>query len=873
MFFVNFLKHILAFFFSLTDSYGLSIILLSLTVTVIMLPLFWIAEKIQNKERARKAKMQPALDKFKDVTNKQEKYYYTRRIYKQYNYAPFYSLTGLLGLFIQMPFFLAAYWMLLEYTPLQGVSFGPIKDLFQPDGLLSYGGLSINVLPFVMTIVNLFAGYLYAKNMNKSEQIQLIIIAFIFLILLYNLSAALVLYWTMNNVFAIGKNWLISRTNKPVKINNKIERYSLFGDGVKWLKSHSPQIIFVSFIWSIYFMGLSIFYKINLGLCLTSVMSILTSFFFLEIICSLMLIFKNKKKQLRWTMIIIYLLLNFSLSVVFLLVVFDKLYFISDSLILVLCSGVLLLFTIVLLVQNYSMLVGEPIDKVKNRNTQYYYFSSILIIISPLIPYYLNNPIYFSIASVFLYFIILLGIPLLLIAATNYLNKNKDSIYLLFGTFVALFFTLYTLPILTDLSSLIAENNYFVHIISLLTTTCIFIWLYHKSKIAILLFSLVLPLGAIVQIIAKPTEGINQTEKNDNQKTDLYNHLSSLEIKRSPNIYYLLYDTYINENLMKFYDIDNSEQMNYLRDKNFQVSENVYSIGKSTLPSIAPLLEVASVDFATQRRNIILGNSTVDNLLQKNGYETHYIVGEYFLRGLNVPFGGDFLNNETINSLSENGYSDNSMMTVLYSTLIGEFKFDNEFLLGTITEDMKAELLKRYTLTNLTSKPKFLFYHTNFPGHGVGNCHPNENELYAKNVQIANNMMKIDVQNILSIDTNAIIIIAGDHGAYRKGDCKTGFKRYKDDEIRAEHILDMHGSFLAVKYPDNYIQEDIILLQNVFINIFSYLFDVNNLYDYKIPAKTRRSNRLPQGCITNGKITFGADKGKSLEEIFSESSE
>ena len=172
MFLVDFLRYILEFFFGITHSYGFSIILLSLTVTIIMLPLFWIAEKIQDQERARKAKMQPLLDEIKNVKNKQEKYYYTREIYRKNKYHPIYSLTGLLGLMIQVPFFLAAYWMLLEYQPLQGVSFGPIKDLYRPDGLLSLGGFSINVLPFVMTIVNLLASYFHTKNSDKSEQRQ-----------------------------------------------------------------------------------------------------------------------------------------------------------------------------------------------------------------------------------------------------------------------------------------------------------------------------------------------------------------------------------------------------------------------------------------------------------------------------------------------------------------------------------------------------------------------------------------------------------------------------------------------------------------------------------------------------------------------------
>ncbi len=215
MFLTEFLRFILDFFFSVTHNYGFSIILLSLTVTVIMLPLFWVAEVIQNIERARKEKMQPLFNEIKDVTNKQEKYYYTKEIYRKYEYRSFYALTGMVGLLIQVPFFLAAYWMILAYFPLQGASFGPIDDLYQPDQLISVGGLTINILPLVMTFTNLFAGYLYAKNKDKNERVQLMAISCVFLFLLYNLPAALVLYWTMNNVFGIGKNWLIANFKSP----------------------------------------------------------------------------------------------------------------------------------------------------------------------------------------------------------------------------------------------------------------------------------------------------------------------------------------------------------------------------------------------------------------------------------------------------------------------------------------------------------------------------------------------------------------------------------------------------------------------------------------------------------------------------------
>ncbi len=217
--------------YALTTNYGVSIILLSLVVTLIMLPLFWYAEKLQNKERKRKAIMQPALDKIKNIKNKQEKFYYTKEIYRINNYKPYYSLTGLIGLAIQVPFFIAVYIMLKDYTLLEGVSFGPINDLFQPDKIIEFLGITINLLPILMTLVNLVGVGIQYRYIDKSEAVQLAIISFVFLVLLYNLSAALVLYWTMTNVFAIGKNYLLSlklEQEQKRSVNDVLKDVSLF---------------------------------------------------------------------------------------------------------------------------------------------------------------------------------------------------------------------------------------------------------------------------------------------------------------------------------------------------------------------------------------------------------------------------------------------------------------------------------------------------------------------------------------------------------------------------------------------------------------------------------------------------------------------
>ena len=106
---------------------------------------------------------------------------------------------------IQIPFFLAAYYMLSHYTGLQGISFWFIQDLSLADQTINMGFGRWNILPIIMTALNGISTLFYTKDSKASERYQLWILAVLFLVLLYNSPAALVLYWTMNNIFALLK--------------------------------------------------------------------------------------------------------------------------------------------------------------------------------------------------------------------------------------------------------------------------------------------------------------------------------------------------------------------------------------------------------------------------------------------------------------------------------------------------------------------------------------------------------------------------------------------------------------------------------------------------------------------------------------------
>lgn len=200
------MEFLMSHLFSLIGSYGVSIILTSFSINIIMIPVFWYAEKLQQRERDIQALMAPKIKEYKSVFKGYERHLYISNLHKQYGYHPVYALRSLLGLFIQLPFFVATYNFLSHYNAVAGVPFLFIGDLGKPDMLIPMLSLNVNLLPFVMTGVNLFSSFVYGKLLTKAERVNIYVIALFFLVVLYNSPSGLLLYWTCNNIFSYFKS-------------------------------------------------------------------------------------------------------------------------------------------------------------------------------------------------------------------------------------------------------------------------------------------------------------------------------------------------------------------------------------------------------------------------------------------------------------------------------------------------------------------------------------------------------------------------------------------------------------------------------------------------------------------------------------------
>jgi len=210
-------EYIFEIAYSFTYNPSLSIIFLSLLMNILVLPLYKRADAMQEEARDIENKLHKGVVHIKKSFSGDEKMMILQTYYRQNNYKPTDALKGSVSLLLEIPFFMAAYQFLSHLDILSGASLGPIKDLGAPDGLLVIGGFAINLLPILMTLINVISSAIYLKGFPLKTKIQLYGMALFFLVFLYTSPAGLVFYWTLNNLFSLVKT-IFYKLKNPRKV-------------------------------------------------------------------------------------------------------------------------------------------------------------------------------------------------------------------------------------------------------------------------------------------------------------------------------------------------------------------------------------------------------------------------------------------------------------------------------------------------------------------------------------------------------------------------------------------------------------------------------------------------------------------------------
>lgn len=203
----NALGHVLRIIFELVQNYGLSIILFTIVVKVLLLPLTIKQTKSTKAMQDIQPKILEIQTKYKDKPEKQQ-----QEIMKICTEAKINPLAGCLPLLIQMPILIALFSVLREpvtygvfvdqaqfSTAAKGFLW--IKDLTTPDVILA-------VLSGATTF--LMQTLMMPKDQQQgSMKMMTYVMSAMMLFWGFSFPAGLTLYWTIGNVFAIAQHYLI----------------------------------------------------------------------------------------------------------------------------------------------------------------------------------------------------------------------------------------------------------------------------------------------------------------------------------------------------------------------------------------------------------------------------------------------------------------------------------------------------------------------------------------------------------------------------------------------------------------------------------------------------------------------------------------
>jgi YidC/Oxa1 family membrane protein insertase len=134
------------------------------------------------------------------------------RIYKEEKVNP---VGGCLPILVQMPFFIALYWVLLSSAEMRNAPWiGWIKDLSAPDtlfGTIPWINMPFGLLPILMLASSVLQVALGAKPPDPVQARMMWIMPFAFGFMFFFFPAGLVLYWLTNNILSIAQQWYINR--------------------------------------------------------------------------------------------------------------------------------------------------------------------------------------------------------------------------------------------------------------------------------------------------------------------------------------------------------------------------------------------------------------------------------------------------------------------------------------------------------------------------------------------------------------------------------------------------------------------------------------------------------------------------------------
>jgi YidC/Oxa1 family membrane protein insertase len=184
---------------SMVGNWGWAIVLLTILIKAVFFPL----SAAGYKSMAKMKKFSPRLQELRE-RNKKDPAAMNKAMMEMYRKEKINPLGGCFPMLVQIPVFIALYWVLLASVEMRGAPWwGWIHDLSKPD-------------PWYLLPVIMAASMFLQTKMNPTppDPIQAKVMLYMpiaFSVMFFFFPAGLVLYWVVNNILSIAQQWQINR--------------------------------------------------------------------------------------------------------------------------------------------------------------------------------------------------------------------------------------------------------------------------------------------------------------------------------------------------------------------------------------------------------------------------------------------------------------------------------------------------------------------------------------------------------------------------------------------------------------------------------------------------------------------------------------
>lgn len=351
-----------------------------------------------------------------------------------------------------------------------------------------------------------------------------------------------------------------------------------------------------------------------------------------------------------------------------------------------------------------------------------------------------------------------------------------------------------------------------------------------------------------------PADGLESTEEAlvEHRQTLPWHELySGQQMKRKPSIFLMTYDSYVENETLLQYGIDNSAQEQFLRDSGFKLYPGVYSLASSSRASMSRVLG------SQETLRGVAGFSPMLDLLKANDYTTKgFFQNDYFFSGVGVGYDQSFPPPSP------------PSFALARAVVEGQFRHNVSFKSYSHDEFVRS---KRLAIEAATHQPTFLYTHTG-PGHSQnsGKCRDEEIELFRERLEVANLEMRADLASIQANYPDALVIVNGDHGPYLTKNCVALSQGpYRMEEVTPLDIQDRFGTFLAIRWPQarqGLPDDGLLLLQDVFPAVFAYLYDQPMSASVRFAPNIGKPWNLAIGgvSVSAGVVEGGSGDGERL---------